>query len=95
MVKRDFYRTAYLFAKTNAKYTGESAAIKPKGLYATAYHRGSYDTLCTAYERLLCFLKKNHLGVGAFAYEEYLIDEVGAKETNDYITQITLAVERA
>jgi DNA-binding transcriptional MerR regulator len=95
IVKRDFYRTAYLFAKTTARHTGDSAAIKPKGLYAIAYHQGSYTSLNAAYERLLRFLDRNHLAVGGFAYEEYLIDEVGAKDTNDYITQITLAVERA
>ncbi len=85
---------SYFFAKTDNKHILSSIALKPKGLYAVAYHRGSYETMYKTYDKLLNFLEKNHLSMGEFAYEEYLLDEVAVKSENDYITQITVAVEK-
>lgn len=86
---------SYLFAKKSKKQTTPSITIKPKGLYAVAYYHGSYETTYKTYERLLTFLEKNHLTIGEFAYEEYLLDEVAVKNNNDYITQITVEVKKS
>ncbi|HEX3026723.1 MAG TPA: MerR family DNA-binding transcriptional regulator [Clostridia bacterium] len=90
----DFQGGSYLFAKTGSKNPTPSMAVKPKGLYAVAYHRGSYETINKTYEKLLMFLQENQLDLGDFAYEEYLLDEVAVKDKNDLVTQITVAVEK-
>ncbi len=87
------YRS-YFFVKTNNKQMGSSIAIKPKGLYAIAYHHGSYETMYKTYDKLLKFLEDKNLSIGEFAYEEYLLDEIAVKNENDYVTQITLAAQK-
>ena len=84
----------YLFVKTAKRkpHSHSSITIKPKGLYAVAYHCGSYETIHEAYNRLLKYFEENNLQMGDFAYEEYLIDEVAAKSEDDYVTQITIKV---
>lgn len=84
----------YLFVKTvNWKsHSHSSIIIKPKGVYAVAYHFGGYETIHEAYNRLLKYFVGRDLQMGEFAYEEYLIDEVAAKCKDDYVTQITIEV---
>ena len=86
---------SYLFSKTGKKKTDPSVSVKPKGVYAVAYHHGSYETRYKTYDKLLKFLKKKHLSMGEFAYEEYLLDEIAVKKSTDYITQITVPVEES
>lgn len=91
---RNYNNYSYFFAKTIKKQINSSITIKSKGLYAVAYHHGSYETTYKTYDKLLNFLEKKHLSMGEFAYEEYLLDEIAVKNENDYITQITVAVEK-
>lgn len=91
ILKGNYSYKSYYFAKTNKK-PSQSITVKPKGLYAITYHRGSYETIGRTYERLLNFLEKNNFSLGEFAYEEYILDEVAVKSENDYITQITIPV---
>lgn len=83
---------SYFFVKTSNRNPNLSIAIKPKGLYAVGFHRGSYETISRTYEKLIAFLEKNHLRMLEFAYEEYLIDEVAVKNETEYITRITVGV---
>lgn len=67
--------------------------VKPKGLYAIAYHVGFYTTIHETYERLLEYAKTHHLKLGEYLYEEYILDEVTCKDENAYITQIMVQVK--
>lgn len=93
IVRGNYNYYSYFFSKTSNKNMIPSIAVKPKGMYAVAYHHGSYETTYKTYNKLLDFLEKKHLRVSGFAYEEYLIDELAEKNENDYITQITVSVE--
>ncbi|WP_244188514.1 MerR family transcriptional regulator [Paenibacillus kribbensis] len=85
---------SYLFVKTNNRNnTHFSNFIKPKGLYAVAYHHGSYEKIGRTYERLIQYIEKENFLIQEFAYEEYLIDEVGAKDESEYVTQITVRLK--
>jgi DNA-binding transcriptional MerR regulator len=90
----NYYDKYYLFVKTTNRNTSShsSTLIKPKGLYAAAYHYGRYETILEAYTRLLAYVQENNLKMGEFVYEEYLIDEVSAESEADYVTQITVQI---
>ncbi|MFM9277603.1 MerR family transcriptional regulator [Paenibacillus jiagnxiensis] len=85
--------SSYFFVKITNKQDRPNIRIKPKGLYAVGYHRGGYGSMGEAYERMLAFLERNHLQMGSFAYEEYLIGEDTARSKEDYVTKITMEVE--
>lgn len=67
--------------------------VKPKGLYAIAYHVGPYTTIHETYERLLQFSNAYELQLGEYLYEEYLLDEIACKNEEAYITQIMVQVK--
>ncbi len=56
IINKDFESYSYLFTKVNKEYKKYPVSIKPKGLYVTAYHKGSYETIYKTYEKLLNFL---------------------------------------
>ncbi|SDF16718.1 DNA-binding transcriptional regulator, MerR family [Fontibacillus panacisegetis] len=93
ILNSNYSNQSYFFVKTSSnRQPNLSIAIKPKGLYAVAYHPGSYETIGRTYEKLIAFSEKNHLRMLEFAYEEYLIDEVAVKNETEYITRITVGV---
>ncbi|MCM3171892.1 MerR family transcriptional regulator [Paenibacillus sp. MER 99-2] len=81
---------SYLFAKTQVPEL--ATMIKPKETYAVTFHHGSYENIGNAYAELLTYLQQQGLSLEAFAYEEYLVDEVAVQKEEDYITQITVRV---
>lgn len=91
VLKGDPTQYVNLYVKTSHK-TAPSIMIKPKGLYATMFHRGSYETLPLTYHKLLQYLDTNHLLPGPYIYEEYLIDDIAVKLEKDYVTQIIIQV---
>lgn len=92
VINGNYNNYSYFFIKTRNKDIISTITVKPKGLYAVAYHHGSYETIYETYNKLLNFIEKNNLIIGEFSYEEYLIDEVAVKNENDYVTKITLKV---
>ena len=66
---------------------------KPAGLYAAAYHRGSYDSIDEAYERIVTFVHSEGLSVGPYSYEDSLLDEVTNQDISGYLTKISIKIE--
>lgn len=91
IINGNYNCNSYFFAKSSNK--AHANAVKPKGLYAVAYHHGSYDTISKTYERLIKFFAESHLHMGEFAYEKSLLDDVALKNEDDYVMQITIAIE--
>ncbi len=89
---KSYYCDSYFFVKTTDRRL--SNAIKPKGLYAVAYHHGSYDTIGRTYDKLINYSNKNHFHLGDFSYEESLLDIISMKDENDYIMQITVELKK-
>lgn len=86
----NYYYNSYFFVKTRDRR--HSNAIKPKGLYAIAYHHGSYDTIGVTYIRLIGYCAANRLQIGSFSYEESLLDTIALKNETGYVMQITVPV---
>ena len=88
----NYVNSTYFFVKTSDISLSNSS--KPKGLYAIAYHRGSYDNVAKTYMKLINYCEENHLRLGDFSYEESLLDNLALKDVNDFVLQITVAVEK-
>jgi DNA-binding transcriptional MerR regulator len=86
----NYFNNSYFFVKTCD--ISLSNAIKPKGLYAVAYHRGHYEMIGKTYERLTNYCSRNYLRMGKYSYEESLLDNIALQNENDYIMQITVEV---
>ena len=67
---------------------------RPAGIYAVAYHKGSFDTTEKTYARLIDFFDRNGFVMGPLAYEEYLRNELTASSDEDYLTRIVIQVAR-
>lgn len=67
---------------------------KPKGLYLTAYHAGSFDTIGETYEKLKQYANAENLLLGDFFYEELLIDSLSVKNYNEYLSKISVNVKK-
>ncbi|WP_169718364.1 GyrI-like domain-containing protein [Paenibacillus massiliensis] len=93
ILQGDYHSKSYFFVKSRSKPNNSAINfIKPKGMYAVAYHQGSYATIGATYERLVKYANKEGLTLADYAYEEYLIDEVTEQSDRNYVTQITIGV---
>ena len=81
-----------LYAKMHDT-TVPSVIVKPKGLYATIYHHGSFKGTYESYNKILEFIQRNHLEVGEFFYEDYLIHDIASCNPDDFVTRIMIQVK--
>lgn len=64
----------------------------PEGDYLTAYHRGDWRTIGTAYQRMLTYIREQKLQVDSEYMERYLIDILAVDDMDSYVTEITVRV---
>lgn len=68
--------------------------IKSKGPYLTAYHKGNFETIGDAYEKIKNYANLNNLSLGDFFYEELLIDSLSVKNYDEYLSKISVYVKK-
>lgn len=84
---------AHFITKTAWKPEGMPYLVKPAGRYAAVYLRGDYYLADSAYERLFSYMEKHRLEPGEFCYKEAVWDELTVRETEEYITRISIPVK--
>lgn len=89
LLNANFEKIKYLFTYSQTS----NAIIKAAGTYGIFYHKGSYETLPTAYLSLLSQITAQGYSPVSDAYEEYLVTTLSAEESNDYITKISIMIE--
>ena len=67
---------------------------KPKGLYLTVYHAGSFDTIGETYEKLKQYANEENMLLGDFFYEELLIDSLSVKNYDEYLSKISVNIKK-
>lgn len=82
------YNYSHLYSRINCQLEIPHTFIKPRGLYAVAYHKGDPDTLNESYQRVVQYLEKANLKMGSYAYEEFILDETTVIDKENYLTQI-------
>lgn len=65
---------------------------KPKGIYASTYHRGSYDKMPYSYERLIRGIEKEGYMVCGNAYEVDLFSTLTSSNADEYLKLISIQV---
>lgn len=65
----------------------------PEGDYLTTYHRGSWQTIGTAYRRMLAYSQEHELKIENEYIERYLIDILAVDDPDTYITEITVKIQ--
>lgn len=67
-------------------------SFMPEGTYLTGRGQGSFDDTQPVYRKLLQYTKEHGLTITGNAYEERLIDEVGAFDKEQQIIQVNIPV---
>lgn len=66
--------------------------VKPAGEYIVGTIHADYGDTEQLYQKLLAFIEQKDLKIIGNAYEEYLIDEIAEKNSEDYLLQIAIQV---
>lgn len=66
--------------------------ILAPGRYLTGYHKGSWDTVGEAYERMLAYSREQEISLQEEFVERYVIDGFTASSEEDFITEITVGI---
>lgn len=67
--------------------------VLPSGKCAAFYHKGDYDSIADCYPIILDRIKKQGYTLCGNAHEEYLLEERATKNTDDFITKITVQIK--
>ncbi|APQ73341.1 transcriptional regulator [Clostridium botulinum] len=69
------------------------ATMKPAGLYAVTYYKGSYEAIVDFYEVFMRKIKEQGVIICGDAYEEYLLNVLATQNSMDFVTKISVAVK--
>ncbi|MBS5621923.1 MAG: MerR family transcriptional regulator [Clostridium sp.] len=65
---------------------------RPAGTYVVAYHKGDYDSMTEAYERLAAYIRHHQLSIVPYSYEDDLLDEITNQDSQEYLTKISIPI---
>ena len=91
VIKNDFSKYDGIYTPVLKQTPAKDIFLRPMGNYVCCYHRGTWDTLPLAYEKILSFTQNNKLKLTGFAYEIGLNDFTITDE-KDYVTKIMIQV---
>lgn len=77
------------------KVNGKQIFEKKPSEYARCYHIGSYDTIGTAYKKLLNYISSQGYSAQYFSIEYCVSDSLTTKFPEEYITEIQIPVVKA
>lgn len=86
----DNYQNVVLLFSNKIK--SKDMKILPKGKYVVAYHIGPWQTIQECYERLLDYVKQNHIHIDDQFIEFYRIDNLTTKTEAQYVTEINVKI---
>lgn len=75
-----------------ARSKDPAASLRPAGLYAVTYYKGSLDEIPDYYPHLVQQITEQGLQICGDAYEEYLIHVLAAAVESDFVTKISIEV---
>ena len=67
--------------------------VRPVCRYLVTYFSGDYTRTAPSYARLRDYMHEHALRPTGFAYEECLVEEMGAESEKDYLTRIAVPVQ--
>lgn len=94
VLQNDFSRYDGIYTPALERTSEKNIFYMPKGRYITYYHRGKWDTLPYAYQKIIEFAKANNLAMTGYAYEMG-INEFALSREEDYVTKISIRIENS
>lgn len=92
VINNDFTKYDGIYTPALKNTPKENIFYKPEGDYICYYHKGTWDALPQAYQKMLSFAKENNLICTGYAYEIGM-NEFAISKEEDYITKIMIKVE--
>lgn len=83
---------SYLYTKLSSPLNIPCIFNKPKGFYCVAFHQGDYREIDSTYRKILSFLSELNLEMGAYSFEDFILDETCVKGYENYVTQISVEI---
>lgn len=90
---KDYLKAKYVFLPLSKKESGIKVHKRNKGLYATLYHKGRYESIGTSYEKLLSSISEYGFTPLSDSYEYSILDSLTSSTTTEYITKIIIRVK--
>lgn len=84
--------TYFFYTQVPHELSHLSTHRRTAGTYVVAYHKGDYDTITEAYERLTLFIRQNGLLIQPYSYEDNLLDEITSPDYRDFLTKISIPI---
>ena len=84
--------TYFFYTQVPHELSHLSTHRRTAGTYVVAYHKGDYDTITEAYERLTLFIRQNGLLIQPYSYEDNLLDEITSPDCRDFLTKISIPI---
>ena len=91
LLRGDFSHVERVFAITSE---GGRKRSRKTELVAVRYWKGSYESVFECYPEIISRIESEGLLVAGDAREEYLSTRITAKSENDYLTKITVPVDK-
>ena len=92
-IRKGRYDYIYLYTLLDDPPKRFPHAVKPAGQYLCAFHQGNFDTIQTAYQRLLARGDEEGLLLGEHIYEDLILDDLSVKGRENYVMRISVRVE--
>lgn len=82
----------YYYCRVSAEDSADDVLVKPSGTYAVLYHQGGYETLASAYQTLVGWVRDNGYTIAGDLYEEDLLHFMSTQNPKDYVMKISLKI---
>lgn len=93
-IERDLYKESYYYSRIERRVEDERLMVKPAGTYGVLYHRGSYDTLYTAYRWMKNEIEEKGYKMIGNIYEEDVIDYLSEEVEDNFVMKVSAPVSR-
>ena len=85
----------YAFIPLETNLVGVKTHKKAKGLYVRTYHTGTYSSIGKTYKKLLKAIQESGYNIQGYSYEYCILDSLTSKESDDYVTEIQIPIEKS
>jgi len=90
----DYLNYSHLYIQAETSRTDLPIKLREAGLFVTAYHIGSEETIHETVEKTTSFIEDQKLKIKGKAFSEYLLDEISVSGIDNYVTRIQIEVEK-
>lgn len=92
LLENNFEADSYFFSVIKTNCQMNHIHFKKPGQYATIVHKGSRETICDTYQKLLSFIEKESYGIIGNSYEIEMLNSLASSSVDDFVIEISIPV---